>query len=148
MSLEIMNDELPKNPTDSMVRDALANNENLSESQDIYKVFQTSLNEFIKKVGEFSGSKSQLQRVLINLAISPLNSEELHHSYAGEKELFELGTSVNSAKFFLMLQGLEQQGKIIVVENTKVESAPLTEQEKMDALVLEAEANNETMEKE
>ena len=148
MSLEIMNDELPKNPTDSMVRDALANNENLSESQDIYKVFQTSLNEFIKKVGEFSGSKSQLQRVLINLAISPLNSEKLHHSYAGEKELFELGTSVNSAKFFLMLQGLEQQGKIIVVENTKVESAPLTEQEKMDALVLEAEANNETMKKE
>ena len=102
--------ELPTNPTNILVTDALAKTTNpLTEEQEIFKTFQDTLNEFIKKIGQFGGSKAQLQRVLINLAISPLNSEELHHGYPDEKELFDLGTTVNSSKFFLMLSGMESQ---------------------------------------
>lgn len=148
MSIETIKEEMPVNPTDTLVVDALNKQEAVPEQQQIYKVFQNSLNEFIKKVGAFGGSKAQLQRILINLAISPLNSEELHHGYPDEKELFDLGTSVNSSKFFLMLQGMEQQGKIVFVEQEKIESSPLTEEEKTDALAIAAEDNNVSMEKE
>lgn len=112
-------EQMPDNPTDKLVLDALGKQENpLTQEQEIFKTFQVTLNEFIKRVKDFSGSKAQLQRVLINLAISPMNKEELHHGYIEEKEVFELGTSVNSSKFFLMLSGLEEQGKIAFIEES------------------------------
>lgn len=117
--------ELPQNPTDKLVQDALNKEEPKTEQQTIFKAFQDNLNQFIKKINTFQGSKSQLQRVLTNLAISPLNSEELHHGYVEEKELFDLANELNSAKFYLMLEGLREQGKIIVIEPTK----DLTEEE-------------------
>lgn len=139
--MEQISTELPVNPTDKMVTDALAQKPEaeLTDQQKILKGFQESLNAFIKKVGEFSGSKRQLQRVLINLAISPLNKEELHHGYTEEKELFDLGTSVNSSKFFLMLSGMEQQGKIAFIELAPVESAPLSDEEKAALAEIEAQ---------
>lgn len=139
--LPVQSEPLPVNPTDGLVADALKGDKPLTESQQILKAFQDSLNQFIKQVGQFPGSKSQLQRVLINLAISPLNSEELHHGYPHEKELFELGTSVNSSKFFLMLNGLSDQGKITFVEEAKqsIESDELTEYEKSALAELDKE---------
>lgn len=114
---------LPENPTDKLVVDALEKQDKpLTEQQQIFKVFQDTLNQFISKVHNFEGSKTQLQRVLINLAISPLNNEELHHGYPDEKELFDLGTSVNSSKFFLMVSGMAEQGKIAFLENEELES--------------------------
>lgn len=89
----------------------------LSEDQKVLKEFNTSMNTFINKVHSFTGSKKQLQRVMMNLALHPLNKEELHFSYPEEKELFELGTSVNSTKFFLLVSGLESEGKIKFIEN-------------------------------
>lgn len=112
---------LPENPVDGLVADALKQDRPLTEDQKIFKTFQDTLNEFIKKVGNFGGSKRQLQNVLINLAISPLNNEELHFSYPAEKELFDLGTSVNSSKFFLMLSGMASQGKLTMHESVEVE---------------------------
>jgi hypothetical protein len=129
------NSSLPENPTDKLVADALnTQKEALTEEQTIFKSFQDNLNLFIKKVGDFGGSKSQLQRVLINLAISPLNKEELHHGYVDEKELFDIGTEVNSAKFFLMLHGMENQGKLIFVEQ---EDKSVEKSEVTDAQIIE-----------
>lgn len=115
---------LPENPTDKLVADALNNTDKpLTEQQQIFKTFQDTLNEFIKKVGEFKGSKRQLQNVLTCLAISPLNKEEFHFGYPDEEELFDLCTSVNSSKFFLMVNGLADQGKIAFIEQEKLAEA-------------------------
>jgi hypothetical protein len=84
----------------------------LTEDQQVLKTFNDTLNVFINKVSTYNGAKSQLQRVLINLAVHPLNKEELHFSYPEEKELFELGSTIASSKFFLMLAGLEAEGKL------------------------------------
>lgn len=120
---------LPENPTDKLVIDALEKQDKpLTEQQQIFKVFQDTLNQFISKVHNFDGSKTQLQRVLINLAISPLNNEELHHGYPDEKELFDLGTSVNSSKFFLMVSGMAEQGKIAFLDNTEIEPSSVEEE--------------------
>lgn len=121
---------LPENPTDKLVVDALEKQDKpLTEQQQIFKVFQDTLNQFISKVHNFEGSKTQLQRVLINLAISPLNNEELHHGYPDEKELFDLGTSVNSSKFFLMVSGMAEQGKIAFLEDVKTPLASSEEEQ-------------------
>lgn len=139
LNMEQINDtvELPVSPIDGLVADALKTTDKpLTEEQEMFKTFQDSLNKFIKLVGDFPGSKSQLQRVLINLAISPLNAEEFHFGYPQEKELFELGGVVNSSKFFLMLSGLAQQGKISFIEQ------PVSVEEKQESVKLEEEQTN------
>lgn len=91
----------------------------LTDGQKAMQVFNGAMNEFIQKVGNYKGSKKQLQRVLINSSLHPLNKEEFHFSYPEEKELFELAINVASAKFFLMVHGLEGQGKIRWVEEVQ-----------------------------
>ncbi len=93
----------------------------LSEDQKILKEFNDSLNLFIKKITNFQGAKSQLKRVMTNLAVSPLNKEEFHWSYPEEKELFELGTIIASNKFMLLLSSLETQGKLVMIDPNKLE---------------------------
>lgn len=139
--------ELPTSPIDPMVKDALSKEEKpLTDEQQIYKAHHSALYTFMELVRNYTGSKKQLQRVMMNLAISPLNAEQLYFdpNYPQEKELFDAGTSVNSSKFFLMLAGMQSQGKIsfteTLVPDSVTEEVPVIE----DFAVLE----EKTMEKE
>lgn len=96
----------------------------LTDDQKALKVFENAMNEFVAKVSSYSGAKSQLQRVLINSLLYPLNKDEFNFSYPEEKELFELATSVASAKFYLMVSGLVQQNKLIWVEEPAKTEVP------------------------
>lgn len=101
----------------------------LSDEQKVLQEFNATLNLFINKVTNYPGAKSALQRVLTSLTVSPLNKDEFHFSYPEEKELFELGTRVNSAKFFLMVSGLENKGKIQWVNSNGPVEGPKLENE-------------------
>lgn len=96
----------------------------LSEEQEIFTTFNVTLNTFIQKINNFTGSKRQLQTVITNLLISPLNKDEPIWSYPEQAELYSLGNDVNSAKYFLMLCGLKNSKKIEFLEDVipKLES--------------------------
>ncbi len=96
----------------------------LTEDQKALKVFENAMNDVVYKVNNYHGSKKQLQRVIINSLLYPLNKEEFEFSYPEEKELFELLTSVGAAKFYLMVSGLVAQNKLVWVEEV---SQPLEE---------------------
>jgi hypothetical protein len=84
----------------------------LSDEQNALLVYKNNLNTFLQKLHNYSGAKSQIVRAWSNSVISPLNSEELHFSYPEEKELFDLATTIDSAKFILMLYSFIRDGKI------------------------------------
>lgn len=84
----------------------------LSEEQNALFIFQNHTNLFIQKVNNYPGAKSQIARAWTNAAISPLNKDQLHFSYPEEKELFDLFTELNAAKFILMMHGMVRDGKI------------------------------------
>jgi hypothetical protein len=103
----------------------------LSELQQILKSFNDTLPSFLDKVGNFQGSMRQLKRVMANLALSPLNKQDLvFDDNLEEKELFELGELVSSTKYMLMLLGLEAEGKIQILKPLDEQPAPKTDEEK------------------
>ena len=122
----------------------------LTEEQNALAVLQQSLNEFIKKLNHFPGSKSQIVRAWTNASISPLNKDEFTFSYEAEKELFELATTINSAKLALMIYGFVREGKLAILKplledsEQKPSEAQLEEIEK-DPVA--AYAGNNNMEK-
>lgn len=82
----------------------------------ILKAYQEQVNAVITLVSEYEGSREQLKRVLINLAVYPFVEEaELHFSYPEEKQLFDSFNSLSSAKHVFMLAGSEAEDKLVLV---------------------------------
>lgn len=71
---------------------------------------------FLKKLSEYEGSKQQLIRTWTNSTLYPFIEGEPQFSYPAEKELFDLFAETNSAKFFMMVYGLEQAGAISILK--------------------------------
>lgn len=90
--------------------------EDMADGESAMKVLQSSLQEFVTKIKNFSGSKRQLEDVIINLMVSPLEKDNPEWSYPEQKELFDVGVAVGSTKFFLMLAGLQSEGKIVFTD--------------------------------
>lgn len=90
----------------------------LTDVTEVFTVFQTSMNAFVKGIRDFQGSKRQLEDVVINLTVAPLNKDDFEWSYPEQKALFEIGNDVNSTKFFLMLAGMAKEKKIAFLDET------------------------------
>jgi hypothetical protein len=98
----------------------------LREDQKAYLAVTKNTQLFVNKLTEYEGSKQCVIRAWANSAVSPFNTNELHFSYAHEKELFDLYAEQNSAKLILMMYGLERAGvvkilKPLMEESTQVE---------------------------
>lgn len=88
----------------------------LSDEQKFYHFILRQVANFNDKVGQYTGSKGQLQRVLQNFAQHRVVEEDPVWSYPEEKEIFDLLENVVASKFTLFLMGLESQGKIKMLE--------------------------------
>lgn len=95
----------------------------MSPDQQALLTFQSNLNQFVKKLVKFEGSRRQLKELLINLAVAPLNKDELKFSYPEVKELFELGEVINSAKFLLMNVGFQRAKEAEEMRNAAAQNA-------------------------
>jgi hypothetical protein len=70
---------------------------------------QKKIDLFVKKVDNYSGSKKQLQRVMVALAIHPFNQNPFQFSYPEQRELFDMGVEIVGDKLFFLHLGIEEQ---------------------------------------
>lgn len=91
-------------------REALPQEAHFDEAAAAHKAFKDNMALFNEGLDVFPGSSRQLKRAWANAALAPLNEGPLQWSYEAEKELFDIYTELNSAKFILMVHGLADAG--------------------------------------
>lgn len=95
----------------------MENNTEMDLKNTILTDFKKTLYDLVIKLESFSGSKSQLQRSIYNIALSPMNTEDLHFSYPIEKEIFDISSKLTDMKLNLMLIGFEEKGYIKILKS-------------------------------
>lgn len=87
-----------------------------SEEQMAYMSLTSNFRKFCELIMHYKGSKKQLQQTWMDVAIAPFNKEDFTFSYPDQKVLFDTFIELNYAKFILMLQGLEKDGRIKILK--------------------------------
>lgn len=118
--------------------DPLPEQAHFDEASAALDVYKQQMKLFMEALDAFPGSRRQLERSWANAALSPLNDKPLEWSYEAEKELFDIYIELNSAKFILMVHGLQDAGVLKLykplMQSTAATPSELALKEKMREL--------------
>jgi hypothetical protein len=118
----------PHEETMITTMDPLPKEAHIDEAMNAHQNFEAYAKLFGEALEVFPGAKRQVLRSWMNSAVNPLNKGPLQWSYEGEKELFDIYTEMESAKFILMVHGLQEAG-ILTLHKPLMQSTATTTSE-------------------
>jgi hypothetical protein len=80
-----------------------------SPAQEANEYLRNNLHKAVSVVAQWKGSKKQLQKVMSEWLQFPLADELPSWSYPEQKELFDLGNTLNNAKLILFYTALREK---------------------------------------